>query len=142
MEWHNEYKVPGMWMTLHKYFLFPSFRQFMLIVRFWYCFFFSICSGGLRRRKKGNFLSARLKNLHVLYHLQSDENRSDNISSILRFILNLKSIYNQVVFQKCGTGKSGTVKSGKGTLCLNEWFLPLSVTGPCSRKSRRGSQLQ
>lgn len=96
MKWQNECKVTGMCMPLHKHFLFPSVPQFLLIVSQDIVSFFNMQSG-IERKKNSKFLSAGLKNLYALYHLKSGENRF-YISSILRFILNLKRIYNKVVF--------------------------------------------
>lgn len=124
-------------MAIHKHFLFPSFPQCVLRVGF----FFQYVEWDWKKEKKGNVLSASVKNLFVLCHLQS-ANRFYSISSILRFTLNFKGIYNQVVFWNCGTWKSETVKFRKRTLCVNEWLPPLNVTWQNSRKSRRGSQLQ
>lgn len=58
-----------------------------------------------------------------------------SISSMSRFILNLKGTHSKVVFLKCGPWKSERIEFRKGNLCLNKWFLHLNVTWQNSRKS-------
>lgn len=86
-------------MAPHKYFL-----SILLSVyadsEFSYLFFFSpnMQSEIEREEKKETFYLLVLRTYIILYHLKSDENRFYNISSILRFILNLNSINNKVAF--------------------------------------------